>query len=304
MQSGPADAESLPCALPGSPRMRYWQPAPALRGLISGYHLYAVRPAGEGLQDDVFQPAGPILRFTFGNQANWRVRPPGGEWLPVPPVALFGPTDGVTWSESGAGLTVGFGLLPRGWARLTGAAAGDWANRIADPLGGMRLDTAALFASLAACRSDDALPKLFDAAIAAAVARPTADDEVIAAFEKALLRVEVGRVSELAHAIGRSVRFTERLAYRAFGFPPKKLIRRARFLRSLHALGEADPTARARAIHFGYTDYSHFVRDAQSFLGMSPQAFLRHASPLLRQSLELRRQVLGAPAQALAVSLD
>jgi methylphosphotriester-DNA--protein-cysteine methyltransferase len=92
------------------------------------------------------------------------------------------------------------------------------------------------------------------------------------------------------------------LAARAFGFPPKKLIRRARFLRSLHALGAANPPERAGAIHYGYTDYSHFVRDAHAFLGMSPQAFLRMDNPMLRQSLALRREVLGAAAQALAGS--
>ena len=39
---------------------------------------------------------------------------------------------------------------------------------------------------------------------------------------------------------------------------------------------------------------------AQLFLGMSPQAFLKLDTPLLKQSLALRRAVLGAPAQALA----
>ena len=50
-------------------------------------------------------------------------------------------------------------------------------------------------------------------------------------------------------------------------------VRRARFLRSLHAIRRAEPSERTAAIDPGYTDYSHFVRDSHAFLGMSPQAF-------------------------------
>ena len=279
--------------------MRYWQPAAELRAIVSGYHLYAVDPPSGEPQRDVFQPAGPILRFTFATPIRWRVRPPRGEWKAVPPVALFGPTDGVTWSESGPGLTLGIGILPRGWTRLSAAPAASWANRVAPP-DGLRLDVEALARALAAMHDDDAIPAVFDHAIAAALAPCSAVDAQIAAFERALLEAEVDTVAELARRVGRPVRSIERMAVRAFGFPPKKLIRRARFLRSLHALGEASPADRAGAIDYGYTDYSHFVRDAQAFLGMSPQAFLRMDNPMLRQSLALRREVLGTPAQALA----
>ena len=91
----------------------------------------------------------------------------------------------------------------------------------------------------------------------------------------------------------------ERLAARAFGFPPKLLLRRARFLRSLHAVRRVESHDRNTAIDPGYTDYSHFVRDAHTFLGMSPGAFLKLDRPLFRQSAMLRDQILGAPAQAL-----
>jgi len=283
--------------------MRYWQPAPDLRAAVSGYHLYAVQPEGDAPQRDAFQPAGPMLRFTFGEPVRWRVRPPGGAWQAVPPVALFGPTDGVTWSESAGGLTIGVGILPRGWLRLGLGPASSWANRVDTPSRSIKLDLLHLQEVLAAAHRDDEVPALFDNAISA-LAPAAADDAAVTDFEHALLESEVHTVSELAARIGRPVRTTERLALRAFGFPPKKLIRRARFLRSLHALGQASPAERAGAIHYGYTDYSHFVRDAHAFLGMSPQAFLRMDNPMLRQSLALRREVLGTPAQALAGSSD
>ena len=125
-------------------------------------------------------------------------------------------------------------------------------------------------------------------------------DAIVGAVEAALLNPELATVGDLAATVGVSPRSLERLSLRAFGFTPKLLMRRARFLRSLHAVADAPVAARATAIDPGYTDYSHFVRDAQHFLGMSPQAFLKLHTPLLKQSLALRKAVLGAPAQALA----
>ena len=279
--------------------MRYWRPDPAFAGLVSGYHLYAVRPAAGQRQRDAFQPAWPILRFTFGERGTWLVRPPGGAWRAVPPVALFGPTSGVTWSDTGPGLTVGIGILPRGWALLAASDAADWTNRVADPGATLRGDLAGLAGSLASATDDDSVPALLDRYLRGALGPLRARDKRLAAFEEALLDPRFRAVTDLAEKVGVSVRSLERLAKRAFGFPPKLLIRRARFLRSLHAVADAPAKERAAAIDPGYTDYSHFVRDAQEFLGMSPQAFLKLDNPLLKQSLALRKAVLGAPAQAL-----
>lgn len=294
-------------SLTSETQMRYWQPAPALRTLVSGYHLYRIGNSDGERQSDVFQPAGPILRFTWGAPGGWRVRPPRGAWQDVPPVALFGPTSGATWSQSGPGTTIGFGILPRGWARLARGAASDWTNRVAEPGDLLRLNLRGLAASLDGVQSDDAVPAILDAALAEAMPWPSQNEKVIADFEEALLEQGITNVEQLADRIGRPRRNTERLAKRVFGLSPKKLIRRARFLRSLHALGDSakdGASASARAIDYGYTDYSHFIRDAHAFLGMSPQAFLKMDNPLLRQSLALRKKVLGAPAQALARGRD
>lgn len=284
--------------------MRYWRPDPAFAGLVSGYHLYAVRPEGSGRQKDVFQPAWPILRVTFGEPGAWRVRPPRGNWQAVPPIALFGPTSGVTWSDTGAGLTVGIGILPRGWARLARADAASWTNRVAEPGAALRGDWQGLALALAASRNDDEVPALFDRYLAQALAPARPENPKVAAFEAALLDPDCRSVSDLAAVVGGSARSLERLARKAFGFPPKLLIRRARFLRSLHAVAAAPARERAAAIDPSYTDYSHFVRDAQEFLGISPQAFLKLDNPLLKQSLALRKAVLGEPAQALSGTVD
>jgi AraC-like DNA-binding protein len=279
--------------------MRYWRPAPALAPLVSGYHLYALAPPPGERQRDVFQPAWPSLRFTFG-ASDWRVRQPGERWHPVGPCSVFGPSSQVTWSESGPGLTVGIGLRPRGWSRFARAMASDWADRVGDPSGAFAIDVRTLQEQVARLDCDAAIPALFDAFLLAHQAPGDEQDAKVGLVEAALLDPEMATVAALAAHIGVSARSLERLCLRAFGFNPKLLMRRARFLRSLHAVAQAPVAGRATAIDPGYTDYSHFVRDAQHFLGMSPQAFLKLDTPLLRQSLILRREVLGASAQALA----
>lgn len=280
--------------------MHYWRPAPELAGLVSGYHLYALDPPPGERQRDVFQPAWPSLRFTFGEDTRWCVRQPGEGWQPVGHRSLFGPSCRVTWSEAGAGVTVGIGLRPRGWARWARAMASDWADRVGDPDGVFVFDVKELEQRLAAIDQDAAVPALFDAFLAAQAEPANESDAIVSAVETALLDPELPTVAELAQRIGLSPRSLERLSLRAFGFTPKLLMRRARFLRSLHAIAEAPLAGRATAIDPGYTDYSHFVRDAQHFLGMSPRAFLKLDTPLLKQSFALRRAVLGASAQALA----
>lgn len=287
------------CRLPSTQRMRYWKPAPALAGLVSGYHLYAIETPPDTPHRDVFQPAWANLRVLLTPETQWRVRVGEGAWQRVSECALFGPSSHVTWSESGSGVVVGAGLTPLGWARLSEAHAADWANRVADCAAVFGGTVTALRALLCAANSDDALPDLLDAFLIGAMARPTRLDRAIIKFDAALLDTASTTITALATRVGTTTRSLERLATRAFGFPPKLLLRRARFFRSLHAIRRADPHDRTTAIDPGYTDYSHFVHDAHDFLGMSPGAFLKLDMPLFSLSVKLRDEVLGSPAQAL-----
>ena len=292
----------LQCALSATPRMRYWKPAPALAGLVSGYHLYAVQAPADKPHLDVFQPAWANLRVVLTPGTEWSIRVGERDWQRVADCTVFGPSSHVTWSRSSSGIVIGAGLTPLGWARLSRANAADWANCIDSSEAVFEGGVAALRPLLCASSSDDALPHLLDAFLMGAMAHPTRFEPIIVHLEEALLNPASVTVSAVASRVGVSTRSLERIAARAFGFPPKLLLRRARFLRSLHALRRAVPKDRATAIDHGYTDYSHFVRDAHDFLGMSPGAFLELDMPLFNQSAMLRDQLLGAPAQALGTS--
>jgi hypothetical protein len=90
-----------------------------------------------------------------------------------------------------------------------------------------------------------------------------------------------------------------RLSVRHFGFPPKMLLMRARFLRSFVRLMAAGEGVEYAAIDDSYFDASHFLRDAGTFLGMTPRRFMALTKPFLEASLRARDAVLGSPTQVL-----
>ncbi|WP_225204742.1 helix-turn-helix domain-containing protein [Novosphingobium huizhouense] len=282
----------------GRERMAYWRPSPALAPFVSGYHFYAVDPPAGERHRDVFQPAWFSLRVLRTPATDWTVRVGRGRSQAVPPVALFGPSSAVTWSESDAGEVVGAGLTPLGWMRLTRIAAADWADRVDDPATVFGTDLAQLARDLRASPPEQA-PALFDRFLAPLLDRPARAEDRVATMTEALLDPTVQSVRQLAMQVSATERTIERLAQRAFGFAPKLLLRRSRFLRSLHAMWDTDRGERALAIDPGYTDYSHFVREAHAFLGMTPGRFMRIGTPMLARSFALRRERLGSPAQAL-----
>jgi len=275
-----------------------WSPPDDLAPFISGYHLYAVGETHGAPHRGAFEPAWASLRVVLTEGSAWQVKPADGDWYAPPCVSLFGPSSSIIWSESDAGILIGAGIRPRGWLRLFTCPASDWANRIggAPALDGPSVHIRDRFCAMS---EDDAVPALFDEMFRRVMRAVSAQDEVAARIEAALVDPAIGSVAELADATNLHVRRLERLALRAFGFPPKLLLRRARFLRSLHAMRAARRGKGAVVIDQGYTDYSHFTRDAHDFLGMSPQAFLDIDMPLLKRSLELRKAVIGTPAQAL-----
>lgn len=280
-------------------------PAPEdLAPFISGYHLYVVGKTGGAVHRGAFEPAWASLRITVTEGSEWQVRPAREDWLTPPAVSLFGPSSSLIWSESQAGILVGAGIRPRGWQRLFARPASEWADRIdeAPTLGGVSFD--AIRERFCGLSDDDAVPRLFNALFRDVLRPPPPDDDAVARIEAALVDPAITQVGQIADATGIHVRRVERLALGAFGFPPKLLLRRARFLRSLHAMRAAGRGEGSTAIDPAYTDYSHFIRDSHDFLGMTPQAFLEIDMPLLKRSLELRKAVLGTPAQALDAPID
>ena len=116
---------------------------------------------------------------------------------------------------------------------------------------------------------------------------------------EALLDPELVSVAQLAEQMGMNVRALERLSRRAFGFPPKLLLRRQRFLRSL-ARFMIDPSLGwLGALDCHYHDQSHFVRDFRRFMGMNTSAYAKADKPILVAAARGRMAIAGEAVQGL-----
>jgi AraC-like DNA-binding protein len=281
--------------------VQFVQPAPALRRFISGYHFYTLNFAPGAAHEDLFYPAWGNVRF-YSRDADWRVTIGHGEGArvfdPVPHAALFGPTSCASASRSANGTLIGAGITPLGWSRLIGADAADFADRIV-ALGEVMPGADVLADAVLAAPDAQAAAEAMDDFFVARLAPPGRNDARIEAMHRLLAEAPPITVDEAAATLGMHSRAFLRAALAAFGFRPKLLLRRARFVRTLTGLEEHPTSSWVDVLDLGYHDQSHFIRDAHEFLGMAPGDFLRMPRPINAASTRLRRAMLGAPAQAL-----
>ena len=118
-------------------------------------------------------------------------------------------------------------------------------------------------------------------------------------IHEALANPAISSVAELAEIAGIGQQRLERLSRRVFGFPPKRLLRRQRFLRTLGNV-MMDPELKwSAALDDQYFDQAHFNRDFQEFMGMSPSQYLAMPRPISIAATLARAQYVGHPLQAL-----
>ena len=278
-------------------------PAPLRPYVTALYRTEVTCPPGAAWVEDWLHPEWANLRFLGAAHAEAGFGT--GVMEPSPAFAVTGPTSRAIRVRLGPGQNWGIGLLPLGWARLIGAPADAYADRIvdakADPVFAPWLPLAAALAA------SDGEPEREAALISAHLARLLAEaapidpaqETAIGALNAALVDPEVASVADLALRLGMTVRSLERLSYRAFGFAPKLLIRRQRFLRSLARVMLDPALTWLGALDSRYHDQPHFVRDFRRFMGMSPSAYARADKPLLRAAAQARVAALGEAVQAL-----
>ena len=158
---------------------------------------------------------------------------------------------------------------------------------------------APLLGELAAIADIEVGAALIDARFTAMLANAPPDDPAIAAAHAALMDDDLGSVGDLAGKLGMSERSVERLSQRAFGFSPKLLLRRQRFLRSL-ARFMLDPSmAWIDTLDYHYYDQAQFTRDFKAFMGIGPRDYAARPKPILGAAAIARAAAAGAAVQGL-----
>ena len=291
LKRAPADAVTV----------RFFMPSPQVAPYISTYYLtdFAV-PEGHEVEDWL-HPEWANLRI-WDRDAS-RVGIGGAELAAAPRMIATGPTSLSGHFIASRARVWGVGILPLGWARFIEAPAAAFADRACDA----RNEPAfarftPLFDAVFGSTSDPAAEAArIDAFFCKLIERcpPHEDEARILAAHSALIGDDIASVTELSSRLGMSSRSLERLSLRAFGFSPKLLLRRQRFLRSL-AQFMLDPSLTwIKTLDWHYVDQAHFVRDFKRFMTMSPSTYAALDHPVLRSAARARAVAAGAAVQAL-----
>jgi AraC-like DNA-binding protein len=274
-------------------------PPPQLQAYFTTFYLVHITVPEGTRAVDRLQPEWANLRFYSG--VNPIADCPDGTQLTDTNFPATGPSCKAVRFEIGPGRTWGIGLLPLGWAKFVPASAADLADAVVD---GHRHPAFAGFAPLAATIFGEEPDETSELARITAffmerLAAPVADEARITAIHAALLDPEVSSVSQLVAHAGIGQRTVERICDRAFGFGPKLLLRRQRFMRSL-AQFMLDPSLKwIGAIDGHYHDQAQFVRDFRQFMGMTPREYAALDKPILGAVMRERARIAGEAVQTL-----
>lgn len=278
--------------------LRFFLPASALRPLVTSY--YALE-TGDMAVDDHLHPEWGNIRFGLTGRWTWSMEDGAADTDVTGDATLFGPTSRAARITAGRGTILwGIGLLPLGWAHLVGLPASVHANR-AGPLSAVWGKAAiALLDGLRADDGDAARVARLDAVLLARLqASPTPVDPILVRIHAALVAGDIATVASFAAEVGVSQRTLERLCPRHFGFTPKPLLRRQRFLRTLDAMERTPGRTLIERLDADYFDQAHFVREFHAFMGLAPTAYFARPRALMRLAAEERRKLLGQALQGL-----
>ena len=286
-------------SLHGEVHARFHPPPEDLRRYFTTFYLTEMIPPPGGAVVDALQPEWANLRFfTHGAPDGWIE---GGNALGGASYVGIGPTSRSTHFTVGACRFWGIGLLPLGWAAFMAAPASSCTNLLADghaepawtafaPLHG---------AILAAGRDPEREYAAIVDHFRALLGKPLRDERLITAIHDAIVDPMVASVSQLVERAGASQKTVERACHRYFGFTPRLLLRRQRFMRSLSKF-MLDPTLNwIGAMDPNYHDQAQFVRDFREFMGTTPGEYAAQPHPVLDTFMRERLRVAGSPVQTL-----
>jgi AraC-like DNA-binding protein len=274
---------------------RFYRLADDLGPYFTALYCFDLTCEKDYLVHDRLHPEWSALRFVqSGEPPRAGITP--DPMVPTYPLVASGPTSRAINFGIGPARIWGLGLQPAGWARFVDAPAHTMADRIVNA--GELAAFAAFHPILHLVRSGgddpDETARRIDAYLLGLPRPPLPAEDLILACQAALRDPDLAEVTALAERLGIGRRSLERLCARHFGFPPKLLLRRQRFLRSL-ARYMLEPVQNwSHALDLHYYDHAHFVRDFRSFMGMTPTEYAMTPHPILDRIMAQRMADQGA----------
>lgn len=280
--------------------VRFYRPVEPLNRYFTTFYLTELDVPGGGRVTDYLHPEWANFRAYSGDL-------PDSQLPDLPEISgamanVTGPTSKTLRFTVGTTRIWGIGILPMGWARFVSAPANLHADRHYTVANEPFLTQfRGLAANLFGDKPDEAAElERITAFFLRTLARDgKEDDPRIMACHAALLNPEISSVSEMAEAAHLPSHTLERICRKHFGFPPRLLLRRQRFMRSLVQY-MLDPSLHwIGAIDSSYHDQAQFVRDFHRFMGTSPSEYAARPKPVLEAVMKARQEFMGSAVQAL-----
>ena len=285
-------------ALREAGQSRFILPAPALRRYVTTYYFFDLDSPGGLELADLLHPEWASARFLLEGSVDASVVPDPP--VTVPTASLTGPTLRACHIRFGKARMAGIGISPLGWHNLLGIDASRQTNQVFDVTSdpAFRLFDE-IWRGIGDQKDAEEIASIFDSLLLAKLGPSDEKENGIELFHLALTNPDMANVAQLAESLEVPAQRIERLSRRVFGFPPKRLLRRQRFLRTL-GVRLLEPELRWNsAMDAQYHDQAHFTRDFHDFMGMSPSDYLALPRPISRAAVRARAEALGQPFQVL-----
>ncbi len=277
---------------------QFYAPPSQFDGCFTTFYRLKLDITNGGKVTDYLQPEWANIRFFAGSAPTASL--PGGSSISDARFAATGPSSRPAYFELGPSRMWGIGFLPLGWARFVDTPAAQLANVVCD---GSRHPAFAKFDCLSEvlCDASVSEQEQFEHIVdtLGKMMRPSRDEAKIVAVHRVLIDAKLSSVTEFADRAGFSVRTLERLCHRYFGFSPKLLMRRQRFMRSLAEFLLHDGKRWTEVMDENYHDQAQFSREFREFMTMNPTEYAALEHPVLAAFMEARAKIWGSPAQTL-----
>ncbi|MGJ3626095.1 hypothetical protein AB5I41_02380 [Sphingomonas sp. MMS24-JH45] len=237
----------------------YWRASTTLAPYVTGYHRFDAPLPPDMVLRDVLFPSWATIRVTLPDSRGWSLRLGSRRFNSVPEAVLIGATSYAGYVETKGGALCGVGILPTGWAALFGGDASRLANR-ALPLASVAPDAAAL---VAAIHDGEAPDTAFERWLAPRIGRHKPDPRIARLLAIMDDPADV-RIERLTEELDMPQRALADFARMHFGFTPKLLLRRSRFLHALSAVLSHPEDGAAVLEKAGYWDRSPACATATS----------------------------------------
>ena len=279
--------------------VRYYRLSEELQPYFTALYSFDFK-CREGVEvQDYLHPEWAAMRFFSNGPAPEAAIVPAAR-EPRWPFVVSGPTSKAIDFSVKTCRVIGLGLQPAGWARYCPVPASHVTDKIVD---GSRDKAFAAFAPImdlvegAGDDMDEAARRINRFLIEDMKPQRVANADRIQQCHDAIKDPDLADVEALSERLDLNRRTLERLCMRHFGFSPKLLLRRQRFLRSLATFMLEARNSWSHALDSQYFDQAHFVRDFRRFMSITPSEYAERPHPIIDRIMAQRMADMGATQQ-------